>query len=1043
MALYVSSTGSDSTGNGTIGSPWLTLNKAWSNVSAGDIIYMRGGTYQYTSQQNLTGKNGSAGNLIKVWAYPGETPVITRAESFTYSIRAGIYFSGDYVHWKGLEITGFYQVDGGVFFGFRGEYASHNIFELLNSHHNGHGMVMSNGCDDNLILNSDFHHNYDPLTSSDPYGNADGLEFGITAFGAINTVRGCRFWNNSDDGIDLWLNDGLLIVDRCWAWNNGYTEDGTTEGGDGNGFKLGTTSDYFPTTHIRTVTNCLSFHNRNFGFTQNQAHGVMHIYNNTGYHNADAPGENGALTFWFHDDVNDGYNISHIIRNNIAHANQHPTDLQANWEHNSVQDHNTWNGVVTVTDADFVSVDMTGVDGARQSNGNLPVLNFLKLATGSDLIGAGVDVGLATDGAGNAWNATPSMGAYESGSFESIPVTAITVTGAGSATTITVNDGTLQMSVHVDPHDATDDSVTWTRINGTGEANISSSGLLTAISDGTVTVRATANDGSGVYDDLVVTISNQEVAEPEVATERSRLFYYDNLIQRILIMKPCTGYYLRWYFCGWHYWFFLSGTITTLTEGEAYRTLGTRKLTMSSGQITREQVKAIRTLMHTREVSLLQGAGWANIRIEPGTVVIYDNQVNGAEIEFTAIVGSKTTFSPVQVVPPIDPTDYDPPCECVIGSQVWMCKNWDGAFPGSKVYDNNESNRAIYGGLYTYNQIMTAGFIPKGWHIPTRAEYETLFTFVGGAIVAGGALKESGNNHWTDNVFVSPVTCFEALGAGYGYKDTFTNQIVFGGLKNYAYLWTATESGTGAYFVRFAADSVEALISDTNKQDFLSVRLLRDTTVTNKEIYGGLYNWYAANKNGGTGVGSIAPTGWHVPSFEEFDELTIFVGGTISGGELKETGFDHWESPNIGATNNYGFSWLGHGWRESVFGVFENLKLSGTLWTTYVDPFDGAVRNANVQHADIIVVGYGGGDIKNLGCGIRCLMSDPSGWQEGDTVTDVDGNVYETVKIGDQVWMSENLKTEHFNNGDTIPIVTDDTAWVALTTPGTCYYNNE
>ena len=69
----------------------------------------------------------------------------------------------------------------------------------------------------------------------------------------------------------------------------------------------------------------------------------------------------------------------------------------------------------------------------------------------------------------------------------------VTVTGAGSATTITVDNGTLQMSAHIDPHDATDQSVVWSVTNGTGSATISATGLLTAVSDGTVTVKATAN----------------------------------------------------------------------------------------------------------------------------------------------------------------------------------------------------------------------------------------------------------------------------------------------------------------------------------------------------------------------------------------------------------------------------------------------------------------------------------------------------------------------------------------------------------------------
>jgi uncharacterized protein (TIGR02145 family) len=63
--------------------------------------------------------------------------------------------------------------------------------------------------------------------------------------------------------------------------------------------------------------------------------------------------------------------------------------------------------------------------------------------------------------------------------------------------------------------------------------------------------------------------------------------------------------------------------------------------------------------------------------------------------------------------------------------------------------------------------------------------------------------------------------------------------------------------------------------------------------------------------------------------------------------------------------------------------------------------------------------------------------------QTGITVTDIDGNIYQTVTISKQVWTKTNLDVSHYRNGDVIPQVTDPTEWVNLTTGAWCYYNND
>jgi len=58
------------------------------------------------------------------------------------------------------------------------------------------------------------------------------------------------------------------------------------------------------------------------------------------------------------------------------------------------------------------------------------------------------------------------------------------------------------------------------------------------------------------------------------------------------------------------------------------------------------------------------------------------------------------------------------------------------------------------------------------------------------------------------------------------------------------------------------------------------------------------------------------------------------------------------------------------------------------------------------------------------------------------TVTDIDGNIYQTITIGNQIWMAENLKVTHYRNGDAIPNVTNDTDWGATFLGALCNYNN-
>jgi uncharacterized protein (TIGR02145 family) len=93
--------------------------------------------------------------------------------------------------------------------------------------------------------------------------------------------------------------------------------------------------------------------------------------------------------------------------------------------------------------------------------------------------------------------------------------------------------------------------------------------------------------------------------------------------------------------------------------------------------------------------------------------------------------------------------------------------------------------------------------------------------------------------------------------------------------------------------------------------------------------YGRLYTWYTVNDERG-----VCPSGWHVPSDDEWTTLTDYLGGNeIAGGKMKETGTVHWDAPNTDADNSSGFTGLPGG-NRLITGSYANLGVIGMWWTS-------------------------------------------------------------------------------------------------------------
>lgn len=388
---FVSTTGSD-TNPGTFSQPFKTIGKAVTVAVAGDFIYVRGGTHTYSSRINIS-KNGTATNRFYLWAFPGDPrPVLDFSAMAVNDANRGIQLSGNYWHIKGIDI--FKAGDNGMHIS-----GAFNIIEFCSFYENADsGLQLSNGANNNQIINCDSYFNRDP---SD--GNADGFAVKLDV-GTGNSFKGCRAWQNSDDGWDGLLNNDFTgkpttTYDSNWCFMNGYLKDGTASTGNGNGFKMGGggTNSSDRKEHNVIMTRCLAAFNKVKGFDQNNNAGTMKLYNCTGYRNAPNFGMNNLNPY--------APNVMEI-KNCISFSNRSGSNAFASA---AIFDRNSWQAPfsTSLNNSSFISIDSLGIRGPRNADGTLPHINFMKLAAGSNMIDGGVDVGLPFNGS------APDLGAFE------------------------------------------------------------------------------------------------------------------------------------------------------------------------------------------------------------------------------------------------------------------------------------------------------------------------------------------------------------------------------------------------------------------------------------------------------------------------------------------------------------------------------------------------------------------------------------------------------------------------------------------------------
>jgi uncharacterized protein (TIGR02145 family) len=156
-----------------------------------------------------------------------------------------------------------------------------------------------------------------------------------------------------------------------------------------------------------------------------------------------------------------------------------------------------------------------------------------------------------------------------------------------------------------------------------------------------------------------------------------------------------------------------------------------------------------------------------------------------------------------------------------IGDQTWMAENLNYETDSSFCYKDSDEYCEKYGRLYTWDAVVDV--CPDGWHLPSKAEWETLITAVGGQATAGKMLKSTSGGKGTD------AFGFSALPAGYRVKG---GGYLYAGAHTFFRSSTvsSTEINNGPYsaFLDFNADYAAGMSSDDYNNYGFSVRCLKD-----------------------------------------------------------------------------------------------------------------------------------------------------------------------------------------------------------------------
>jgi hypothetical protein len=546
---YITPTGSNSNSGTSIGSAWATWQYGMTHIVAGDVLYIRNGTYttMYSTTEGVyikptsgRGNNGTSGSHITVSLYPGDVAAVLDCGNLNEAGQEHDGFvveNAEYWDFIGLTVTNCKNRNASTSPspGWVLQTSANITLTQCVVHDNDAGFISYSG-DYIYFINCDSYSN--GLLAL--YKGNNGF-YANAVDGKHMFFDGCRSWGNGQDGWDCFnfqgQASGYISYNKCWSFNNCQYQAGA-------GFKTGVTSaPSIGTAPQRTLTNCISAYNTG-GYDESQDYGddvgppIWHgysiptvVYNCLSYHNGTGYEYSAGAGY-------DGIQRTDYIRNCLSYYDGSVNPNTGQWEEhitynnngssgfgNNVESNNSWD-IRSMVAGDFQNLDIAQLSAARNSDGSLPTITFGRLsASATDFIGNGYNLGspYLYDGAGVAWNGVYDRGVfkYSSGgsgntvsSVTTLSVTDITISTATSGGNVTSDGGAFVSARGICWGQSSNPTTSGNHTSdGTGTGSFSSS--ITGLSANTVYhVRAYASNSVGT----AYGSDTQFTSAPNVAT---------------------------------------------------------------------------------------------------------------------------------------------------------------------------------------------------------------------------------------------------------------------------------------------------------------------------------------------------------------------------------------------------------------------------------------------------------------------------------------------------------------------------------------------